>query len=465
MAVVHRIANSDGTITYNFLTAVLKIKADDWTTSIDSEGRTVESMILVGKDTDANIIAAAQTIAELQESVKLFSESPFNYYSIWYEYSATAETAKRALIYDIQFKPVPRSVYGPTLGKGGSFYSLVITHSSKWEDRTFTSAWGIGGGTFSCLGGTVTLAAIKGSLPARLSQFVIGRYAGSGVAADPITRLWTGIRPTRYGVSSFVPKWELEDGTAVEDTAGAIETGASIVGLAPANCMECDFATKTGLYRRVLISIDDVIADTNYNHFIGSYLVLLRYKLSAAGTVGVQMRTGFVDNAPFAPHEEKYVTSTAWRYVELGEISIPPFSVRSDSGALHIQSFEIGILAERLSGTPSIFLDCLILIPSEHIATATGSDVYFDATPDPDESGIANYYSYEDGETSAVGLFSVGAAVSVNVTLDYTFRNWEIPIDGGLFVMAGEQEALQDLDDVVSASMYYYPRHRVHREA
>jgi len=462
MAVVHRIANYEQTTTYDFLTAVLKPMAGGWMSSLDSDGRVVETMQLVARDaTDGTIIAAVNAISELAEAVNLFFDSPFQKSSIWYEYSATAETTKRALIYNIQIMAVSNQDYLPTLGKSGAYYSLIITHSSAWEDVSASTAW-VKAGT-NCFGGTETISAIKGNLPARLNYFSL---TAIDAAVGPIVRSWIGIRPTRYGISSFEPVWELEDAAGGTDAAVATQTGASPSGSVADNAMSCSFATQTGLRTRATIKIADVIGDTNYTHFIGSYVVLLRYKLSASGVVGLQLASGFENDSVKAAQEEKFVTATSWRLVELGEVNIPPFAYRSNwYSDASIADFALAVKAERISGTPTIYLDALVLIPSEHYAASSNGNIFYVASPE--EFGQVRYWVNEEGEGTGFSRYELtgSGATGVNSTLDYVMRNWEVPIEGGLVVIAGERSASHDLDDELTLGALWYLRHRVHREA
>ena len=58
MALEFRIENSSGTVVYDFLTSGnLRIVDGSWRTQPSQDGRKVETMLLVSKDTPANIRA------------------------------------------------------------------------------------------------------------------------------------------------------------------------------------------------------------------------------------------------------------------------------------------------------------------------------------------------------------------------------------------------------------------------
>ena len=204
MAIVCRLATESAGTTYDFLTANLRIQDNSWRIRTTRGGDLVSTFNLVGRTTDANILAAAAAIDEIIEEHELWHSNQFYEESLWFEYSATDETAKRALVKSIDFYSMPQGIFTPVLGETGVFYKMAITHGI-WEDRSVTSVSVQTNKT--TLGSTYTQAAIDGSAPARLSET---RFQGQNVAGT-LKEVWFGIRPTRDGLTEFEPLWELED--------------------------------------------------------------------------------------------------------------------------------------------------------------------------------------------------------------------------------------------------------------
>jgi len=446
MATVHRITNVGQTASYDFLTGVLSPIVETWQISPAQNDRVIETMELSARDTDANIMAAVQTIDEFAEAVRLFFENKSQGNSIWYEYKATAEGSKRALIYSINLKPLPRSYYTPILGTGAAFYALAIERDAIWETYAGTTATDTNN---SCLGGVMTLAAQAGGLPSRISSAVITGVAAGGT----LDRLWLGIRPVNSGLSDFNPLLELELGTPGTGFATATDADASPAAGANNSLVG---AVGTSAAKAVGITIVQAAPAAVSDDFVGRYLVLLRAKLSAGNQVLLQMKCGFSSAATFAPvGEPRPFSATAYRFIEMGEISIPPFSYRTGAqGPDMLKNFEIQIWAERTGAAVNLSVDCLVLVPTDHFVYTAGAAIVAGGARE-------RIYTFEDGEIQAVGLSS---SDEPNVNIECHPRNWNIPIGGGSLVVAGERTASQVISDAVSIVLNITNRHRTHLE-
>lgn len=453
MAQVCRLANESAGTTYDFLTGVLKIRDKSWTERPTRDGNIISTLVLIAVDTDANIIAAAETsIGELIEVHELANENDRYRESLWFEYSATAETAKRSLIHSITFYQSPEGLAHPLLGKTRAVYKMAITHG-VWEDRTETN------GAFTAakttLGDTATLAAIDGSIPARMMNFQVQGVNGGG---GPITRIWAGIRPTRYGVANMETLWELESGTNGTDATDDEIAGAS-PGTGANNTVVVNFGTNT-MINRVGMTVDDAITGGNFRHAIGRYLVLLRYSMSSGATnVIAEMRTGYPNNTTFAPHGEHPLTGTTdWRLEPMGEIQIPSFPFRENVGDVDAvaRNFTIQIHAIRTAGA-NLYLDALILIPSEHFVSVENAAIIYDGLASKMRVRITEYGEEVALQEATDGQLSTNLVSSLN--------NWRYPIEGGLLVVAGERVSSSIVTDTISYGISWYPRHRNHREA
>ena len=450
MAQVLSITNAAGGTEYNFLTGALKPRLNTWRIRPGRGETYIETMELVGHTTDTGIMAATQSITEVAEKARLY-HLDLEKDSIFFAQNTTDETAKRALVYDMTLAPIPRGKYTPLLGETGAFYRLAITRG-EMEDTAETAVFSTE--TLNSLGGQKAITATAGSLPGRINQLIVFGVAGGGT----LDRIWGGIRPTGEGATSFVSLWELEGGTIwAGDGSVATDTGASPVS-DTGNKVVTDFSSDTSMVERVGITVAQAAGDTSYSHFQGKYLVLLRCQKSTdTDVIRVRMKTGYDSGNYFTPGAIKKIPSDSWRFVELGQVSIPPFVYKSQTG-LHGNStlgqFEIQIHAEILGGSGNAEFDCLVLIPAEHSFFSKGNAIV--------NAGDRTHHTRAaDGTYVVAGLDSNS---DPNANVEYVFRDWMLPIEGGSFVFAAEGTTAQVVGDQGSVSMTAFLRHRVHRE-
>jgi len=451
MAIIHRLVNYDQSGSIDFQPGnILRPLLDTWQTSgITPDGTIIESCTLFSKDVDANIITAAKGYGTFAESIRRFLKDRAEGDSIWYEIKATAdENAKRALLYNLEIRPLYTNIYIPTLGRGAAFYELEFERAAAFEDST---AFGTTGTSCNVLGGTKTLGIYTGAtLPYRIQQLNI-------TSSNALEEFWIGIRPTGAGVTNFNPLWQCEDALTL-GTDTTIQSDAAASPGTTNNVLRTTFASGTAMANRFIIKLDDVTASTNYHHFVGEYLVLLRCKVDSGATVGVRMFTGY-DNTLTAIYQPTYyrpvygITTPLYMFKELGVISIPSFGYRRmlRNNSL-VQNYTIGVQAERTGGTGSnaIFFDCLVLIPYQHfihiakaeMSAARSVDVYMD----------------ELGEMTAF-MSQSNAALS---NMELQSNNWEYPVDGGVLVFAAERVTASDKTDSGTVTLTLRRRYRVH---
>ena len=180
--------------------------------------------------------------------------------------------------------------------------------------------------------------------------------------------------------------------------------------------------------------------------------------LSAAGTVDLEMRSGFTATAEtdLTKSEKVAITNTSYQFVELGEISIPPFGWKDPwQFANSLRDFAIHIYAAQISGTPDLHLDCLVLIPSEHLFSASNFTI--------DGNGsVALYTDIEEGYIAAE-INAVVHSNKIDASIDYHLRNLRIPIEGCEVVLAGDTTT-PDPDDTFALAVKYIPRHRMFQD-
>ena len=448
MAIIHRLCDSAQTAgTLVDFTANLKPQPGSWQFSTSGDGLSASTFTAACKGDDATVMAVVQKLNELQEQCRLYWTATTYRAPVWYELSATDEGVKRGLVYEIGMVPVNESTLTPTLGVSGAKFNISIVYLDEWEDRVGTTIIPNTPTTVSGLGGSYTIGAISGSYPARINLM---QFSGGPTAT--LYKIWCGIRPTGEGVSSFRPVWELESGTNGTDTATYTDYGGPAAqnagpGFAD-NSKRCTFATAT-MVNRVSMTVQQAWADTNYNHAAGRYNVLLRCRLDATGECTARMYSGY--GSTLAPAEYKPITWTNYKLLSLGEITIPPSGNFADTwtDTAFYPTFKVAVYAERNSGTPNLIMDCLVLIPTDHYTTNVGSAI--------GAGGYTNHYVFEDGTH---GGLSIDSSDNPNAGLEIGMSGWELPISGGLLVVAAEESTAQIRADTVNLFMSANHRHR-----
>jgi hypothetical protein len=449
MAVRLRLANVDQTQTYDFLTGTLFLLDKTWMMNTPGTEGTYqkvpfgaqfkfnnfatipETLELIGEGTDTALITAATDIERLLEYARLYHSDPLRYYSVWLEANTPNESPRRSLLYGGKLQYRSDVGLSPLIDNEALRATVSMTRHPFWENVAVTTVQPPAA-TLSCTGGQWLIGGPSGIAPGRIAiTSIVGAVGG------PVDTIWAGIRPKYRGMTGFISLWELELGTAGTDTAVNVEATASA-----GSEMLTTFVTTT-LVERCSITIAQLGAGTT-EHFFGRYLVLLRYRMSAAGTqCGIQMKSGYGWSTTPAENEEIYVaTGTAWRLAELGEIQIPP---EGETGLMMgpLSSFQIRLFVEQLAAG-NIELDALILIPSDHSLSVTrcaGSTVV--VTREDDE--LLPYPLAGDTECAA--------------------RDWYMPTEDCLLVLAGEQAAAHVLTDIVAPTLYYHPRWPSYRTA
>lgn len=448
-----------GAVTIDLLNGTLKAVLDTWRTDYPGDGTVVETMELIADDTDANIIAAVTAIDEACEAVVQYWSDRLRDYAWYLKETATSETSKLAMIFEMYLRPIAKLSASPLLGATPTtaHYSLTIIRQAYWMDDTAIRLSPLGTTTLSTLGGYSPIAAIPGNVPGMI-QYV---YIGKSGTSTGLNQFWMGIKPNYNDTpTTFRPKWELEDGTAGTDAAIGTSVACSGSG---SNYVVVSFDTTATMAERVGMTIDQATASADHHDFRGRFMVLCRCAVDSGVTVGLQMRTGYdgSDSTLYQQHEEVYITNTSYKLIPLGEIEIPPINMRSTlAGAGYYSNYEIQLWAELLvdpGASDNLYLDCLILIPSDHYAYGGGAGVRITNT----NRGVL--VTGEDGSQWAMNM---AGTTAYKTNMDYVFRNWTIPIDGGVFVVAAEQAGSQVVaDNIVFSEFNYYPRHRTHREA
>lgn len=456
----------EGPDTIDLYTAGFSVLYDTWQTNDIRPGVIQESFsILATSTTETDILRNVEKMNQWGWRCREFATDRQRYYPIFFRVYAASEDVKQALVYDILVTPLHIGGITPSiLGQGGAEYHVVVTRKAEWEeDQNYiypspaAGKYYESGTNVSTIGGTVALHDPGCSLSPRIDLTEVSGVSGSG----PLDRVWMGIRPENVGVTDFEPVWQLgystlgTDATKVDDTEGIPPPYSK-------NSVAVSFTTTTANAERLSISVSDIIGGglTDARHFFGRYLVLLRCKLSAAQEVAVQMRAGTGTINPYPSFEQKYINNTNYRYVPMGEIEIMPFMVHYGQGAPTADwplNYGIEIWAERIGTATTLTMNCLVLIPSQHFCYAENNSIKLVG------SGLitkALFYTLETDEQYTIDADTATGTADAGVV--YSFRNWELPHDGGVLVFAGERTSVQNKDDVANIAMQAVRRYRTH---
>lgn len=437
MAIIVRTERADGTYTLNLWNSVFRIRS--WQSRAAGE-RVFETFNLVAEGTDAAIIAAENQLSDHLYEAELFHRDPLRKLGILLRVQAESEASSRtALIYRGELAPMMQQNITPMLGRSGAFYQLTLERH-VWE----TTSTGPTFSNVSVLGGVSSLTDMGGTLLGRLGALdVVARSGGGG----PLHKIWVGCRPVYEGSTTFVAKWECEagtNGTDASDTVDASDSGG--------NKVRVSFATVTTLAKRLSMTVTTFI--TTPKDLVGRYLVLLRGSVTS-GVVALQMRSGFASSENFTPHKTVYVSNTTDQLLELGEVAVPPFGYRQQfQGNDAVKQFQLQFWAERVSGTGSLDMDCLVLIPAEHSFFVSGASLSHSV-------GDVNqviFLTFED-DRKTVLQYTNDIPQS---NLEFGHTNWAYPNGGGIMVIAAERNGSQVIGDVVDLEITRYPRWRTY---
>jgi hypothetical protein len=214
----------------------------------------------------------------------------------------------------------------------------------------------------SVLGGAVNYTDVVGDVPARLY------YLEGDDPSITYDRFWFGFRSdARAGgnAGNTVGLWEAEDGaSAIADTATAVDATASPG--AGASKMRCDFTNTETWARRFTIEMSDVTA--NYANQVGAYVVLARAQVTAdSAQMRLWQHSGDATVYRAGPVVE--VDATVWNWYEMGTCEWPGRNLHAMPAGLYAAGYDesdsLSIEARRVSGSATLDVDCLVLIPCD----------------------------------------------------------------------------------------------------
>jgi hypothetical protein len=436
-----RIATEDGADYYDLLHGPVRKAWTGYAENTNSRGLMERRYALVSgaRAGRLEVMEAVKQIEVFARRVSDWQLDPISHSSIWLEEAAEGEAPlRRALVHDIRIRIRDNVGMGPHLKVGTLFGDIVISttpyHESRVRRTGSTTA-------VSCLGGMVEIGG-GGTANGRLERFAI-----TALAEDRIYNAWVGIRDVGEGASDFNPVMSFYETfglplptglTAVSDSGAklnfAIQINHSVV---------TNPTTMTDRFHTAISYNHGV--DKNFAHWKGRYRAILRYRIvGTAAIIGFQLSYG----QPFGPlrprNDTVYLqgTNNQYKLVDVGEVTIPTVPISNQQLSQQVQTvYDTGFVyaTEFVSGTAAtdhLVLDCIILVPSEYMATTERVPAL------PFYSETINWIATER-ETAVLGRR--------NLLVDGS-NNLSLPSNGGIAVVLVERQASQIKTDTVDVS-------------
>lgn len=382
-------------------------------------------------------------------------------YQVWIRSQLDNESLPRqAMLADIR-PPDKVRIYNPVEINSNYIgeYTLGITRTAYWEDPypypTTTDVNGL-----NIIGGAATLSeTINGDVPARLARLtVIGNNDPITGFAEVFTDFWAGWKTSRFGVvANFVPVWPLDKGAPVDTDTSEVADGTAYDGTK----VTTSFATVSSLILRDKVILTNVVP-VNIADQRGTYMVLLRAKMSDTSVARVQMAYGLSSNSGIQSpivRSRQVISGTAWSLYELGTAKIPPSRIPL---SYSFQNFAFGIYAERISGSGSLDMDCLVLIPIDD------SGIKMSSSGNVSSSGSqrSEVFTSANGDLYATAQYNSGQVLYFVVPKPQGNVPWSLPANSDaprLVIAANDATAGSILTNTLNITYAYIPRWRVLR--
>jgi len=411
--------------------------------ALDGVVSDVLTVDVIGSSHD-DLAVKLQALEEYFQRARWANESPERY-EVWLRVQLTNETNARKMLVVGGSHGDKAGFYSPPASPGNRLvdYPIVIDRLPICESNL---AYNLDYPNLSSVGGKGGLTIISGDVPARIAQTIL--YGVSGAA---LVEYWWGFRSARFGtVANFVSPWECELGTVGTDTSATTDATASPGGGGNTKLL-CTFATNSAMASRFTLTPYQ-ISSTNFEQQRGTFNLIARLKVNTGFSTRVRIASGLGSTLAYC--DDVAVTSTAWKFYDLGRITLPAGGKTAISAMQNsIIRFEAQRIAGTLAGGTGLHMDCLVPIPANegyaHISGGTGvlNTLWVDAL------GRIGCFDYTGGNiTGLAGTEGTNAQ-------DYT-----LPIgSGGIVVVAAQQAAGSTLTDLLDFEIDYFHRYRTLR--
>lgn len=431
--------------------------------------REVITLKLQGTSKD-DLAAMTQEIDEKIKQVEWWLNDPgVERYQVWIRVQLENESLPRqAQIISIQ-PPDTVRVFTPEerIDNFIGDYQIGIERTPFWEDPypypTTNDLSGI-----STLGGMVQFnETIYGDVPARLPLFSLLPNDSSN---NGLTDFWIGFRTSRLGnPANFQPVWDLKDGSLGTDATTTADANAN-----SGTRITVSFATDATLVTRAFISMQQSLAVlANSVDQRGTFTLLMRARCSDATTTCRARVLYAITNSGtgltnFQIYRGRQVITTVgtgadYQLWEMGKVTVPPYRIKND---MILDRFSITVQAERIAGSGSLYLDCLVFIPTDEGATKC----ILDGGITSNTSASVNLHVYADDTTTATHTDISKPTKIVKTGLHKPEKHFDLPANGEkpYIILAASQRGLTQNDGnklggSSGLTYFYIPRWRTLR--
>ena len=342
----------------------------------DSDGNVIHTWQIVAQERydrsalerEADLDRALQFVGEWKDEILAKQ-------SIWLYRKNRGEAPKRSLLLGYTKQPAITGSYSQFGENRRARFSLALTRHKYWESLAVLTQTRE---DVSLAAGMIDLSTfIPGNsapptAPSRISEFLLEPFT------NDVQETWIGIKPFGEGVSEFDPIIPVENGAAATGLPSGKNTDTTIdqtatAGGSTGNVNITDFSTTPEMMPRWTVSLLGAFPTaTHYEHWIGRYRVLLRYRVtSATAVLGLALRVknggaGYAGGETLPPTYRSH-TNTNWQVADLGAANLPPAGYRrfvANSYSIKEATFELH--AELLSGSGNLECDVLYLVPARY---------------------------------------------------------------------------------------------------
>lgn len=464
MAAYLSVANYDETEEYIFTLNTNKVRliSGSLSDTTSEYGEPVELRFqTITKGTNAEIRSAIAQVERIFGRTSQFFNNLTSENSIWIYANSDGERIRRALVLSWQRVDTVQGTSDPLLDKSQIVISdWIIQRKGYWEatlDYIFepvTTAWvsdalNTGG---SCVGtydgeghiaDTLSTNLDKGTAPGRIRRFSLG--LPTMYTNKRWHKIWFGMKtvktldepPTNY----FKPHESFDITWGYPTTYDAwVDTDYTEANAMNGKCVLIDFTNNTWLNR---ISVPVPYHNTATANMAGTYQVLFRMRASNSSEVHrVAMFQAWdkIDNvySIAETYQDVFVDSTQWRLYEMGVIQIPPENYRSARRFKRPEFYQlnIGLAAERITGSNDLLVDYLTLIPQEHSISISNAELF----------GTGDMNVITDEEDITFGYATVWSPAWEKFVHELSTNNWTWPSDPNRKIIAVMAADLLDGD-------------------
>ena len=485
MPALLEVANFDKSQSYDFTdgASVIRLISGTFSDTTSEHGESVELRFqTIAKGSAVQIREAMRDVERVFKRATVFHNDPTEQNSIWINAKSDGnEKERRTLVMSWQRTDTTQKHSDPLLDRTLIVISdWSIIRNGYWEaipanaiSLADSNAFFTGLNDYGAYAGNPPPSSSNRGFALVTAPFgygtAPGRILSIGIKSstqDMTQRFWFGIKPVNASVSVDWAAHASFDGTygnpfSYWDFNDDFSEGLSLNG----KCGKVTFVSGSNkFYNRAGVIIPpSALATPAPNELVrGTYLVLFRMK----GTDGADtFRTSMFFTAgslgfPLADtFHDVFIESQDYYFYEMGVIQVPPEGFREArrNYLASFEGFEIGLAAERLSGTSELLIDYAVIIPQEHAVSSKG--MY--------QEDAEQGYIITDEDDNIVGISQDnGVPPDLHTYIhELSASNWTFPADNSQnaivvsVIDAVPGSTKQDLDQTCTYSMKIVPRY------